>query len=226
MIKKIFLSLIVLLFIIGCTQEPVQEKGPTMVTGAVVGSDVLEEDKGAEEEEEAIDEDTVAIRELLAEGKSVKSISYKYKGPETGANYYDFYVKGDKVRYIPDRGIKSMDEKNSYNAIYLDKAESTAEAYCDDRQCRYKGKKADLRFVEYDMLTPFDWLDKITTAKKVGEELLGARKTWKLEANDNIILWVDTFSYGVPLQIMHNDNKYEFTKMTFNSVKDSDVGVG
>jgi len=210
------LGLMVVLFILGCGQKTIQEKEPAVITGAAVSSDVLKEE--VEEKEKVVD----VVMELLAEGKSVKSLSYQYKGPETGNFYYDFYVKGDKVRYVPDRGIKSVDGKDSYNAIYLDKSESTAEAYCDDRQCVYKGKKTDLRYVEYDILTPFDWLDKITSAEKVSEELIGSRKTWVLEANDGIKVWADTF-YGAPLQIEQNGKKYEFTKMTFNDIKDDDV---
>lgn len=222
--KIIVMAFVFILFVIGCAQEP-ESKGPAAITGAAVSYDVLEEEETEEEkiveEERAVD----VVKELLEEGKTVKSISYKYKGLETGNFYYDFYVKGDKVRYIPDRGTKSLEEEKSYNAVYLDKAESTAEAYCDDRKCVYKGKKADLRFVEYDILTPFDWSDKITTAEKIGEELIGSRNTWKLKANDNIVVWVDIF-YGVPLKITQNDNKYEFTRMTFNDVKDSDVVAG
>ena len=221
--KITFFILIVTLFIVGCTQgplqEPLQEKEPeTPVVSAAESSDVEEEE--VEEEPEAVMDE--AVKELLEEGKAVKSIFYKYKGPDTGNFYYEFYVKWDKVKYIPSREIKSLDEEDSYNAIYLDKMEKTAEAYCDDRQCVYKGKKSDLIYVDYYILTPFDWLDKIITAEKVGEELIGTRKTWKLEANDNIEAWVDVF-YGVLLQVVQNDEKYEFTQMTFNDVKDSDV---
>lgn len=221
--KIIIISLVVLL-IIGCAQEQVvqeqqkTEKEPAVIT-AIDSSDI-EEDKDTREEPEDFIEDDV--KELLTEGKDVKSIFYKYKGPETSANYYDFYVKGDKVKYIPDKEIKSLDEEDSYNAVYLDKAEKTAEAYCDDRQCRYKGKKADLDYAKYNILIPSEWADKITSAEKVGEEKIEKRSTWKIEANDGMTLWVDTF-YGVPLQVMQNDNKYEFAQMAFNTLKDSDV---
>jgi len=221
--KFLFAGLAVILFIIGCTQSQTQEKGPSAITGAVVGSDAIEkeeETKDVEKQEEV--EESDPVKELLELGKSVKSISYQYKGPETGNFFYEFYVKGGNIRYIPDRGISSLDEKDSYNAIYLDKSEYTAMAYCDDRQCVYKGKKADLRYVNYNILTPFEWLDIITSAEKVSEEILGSRNTWKLKANNGITAWVDVY-YGMPLQITQNDKKYEFIKMVFNSLKDSDV---
>lgn len=220
--KIVFLGLVVL-FIIGCAQEQaIQEKKPAVITEDKSSSIGEKEDTVPQETEDPIEEE---VKDLLEEGKDVKSISYNYKGPETNNFYYEFYVKGDKVKYLPERELKSLDREDSYNSIYLDKAESTAEAYCDARQCVHKGKKADLRYVEYDISTPFDWLDKITSAEKVSEELIGSRKTWKINANDNIELWIDTF-YGVPLQVVQNSNKYEFSKMVLNNLKDSDVVPG
>jgi len=210
----------------GCGQSSTQEKGPSAITGAVIGSDAIEEAETKQEviieNKEEVEQETDPVKELLELGKSVKSIFYEYKGPETGNFYYEFYVKGDNIRYIPDRGISSLDEKDSYNAIYLDKSESTAMSYCEDRQCVYKGKRADLRYVDYDILTPFEWLNIITSAEKVSEEVLGTRNTWKLKANNGITAWVDVYS-GMPLQITQNNEKYEFIKMSFNSLKDSDV---
>lgn len=226
--KTIPLGFFVMMFIIGCAQEPTQEKEPPVTPPPVISPDVS--DKGDETIEQStgekeVEEDSNPVKELLEQGKSVKSISYNYKGPETGNFYYEFYVKGDNVRYIPDRGIKSLDEKDSYNAIYLDKSEKTAQSYCDDRKCVYKGKREDLRYVDYNILTPFEWLDIITSAEKVSEEVLGSRNTWKLKANNGITAWVDVY-YGMPLQITQNGKKYEFTKMVFNSLKDSDVVPG
>jgi len=221
--KLTLLGFFIILFIIGCGQSSTQEKGPSAITGAVIGSDDIKEDKTKQEVIiENKEEDTDPVKELLELGKSVKSISYQYKGPETGNFFYEFYVKGDNIRYIPDRGISSLDEKDSYNAIYLDKSEYTAMSYCDDRKCVYKGKREDLRYVDYNILTPFEWLNIITSAEKVSEEVLGSRNTWKLKANNGITAWVDVY-YGMPLQITQNNEKYEFIKMVFNSLKDSDV---
>ena len=226
--KILFLGLFAILFIMGCGQSSIQEEGPSSITGSVIGSDVIEKEDEpiqeveVEKQEEVKEEVTNPVKELLEQGKSVKSISYKYKGPETGNCYYEFYVKGGNVRYIPDRGIKSVDEKDSYNAIYLDKSEKTAQSYCDDRQCKHKGKREDLSYVDNNILTPFEWINLITSAEKISEEVLGTRNTWKLKADDNIEAWVDVY-YGMPLQITQNSKKYEFTKMVFNSLKDSDV---
>ena len=227
--KLTLLGFFIIWFIIGCGQNSTQEKGPSPITGAVIGSDAVEKEETKQEviieNKEEVEQEADPVKDLLEQGKSVKSISYNYKGPETGNFFYEFYVKGDNARYIPDRGIKSLDEKNSYNAIYLDKSESTAQSYCDDRKCVYKGKKTDLRYVDYNILTPFEWLNIMTSAEKVSEEVLGTRNTWKLKANNGITAWVDVY-YGIPLQITQNGKKYEFIKMSFNSLKDSDVVPG
>ncbi len=220
--KIIFLGLMILLFVIGCVeetvQEPADEKDEPEDTAEVTETeeDIIAEPEGVIEDE---------VKELLEKRESVNSISYKYKGPETENFYYDFYVKDDKIRYLPYRKLKSLSEEDDYNAIYLDKSVETAEAYCDDRQCRFEGKKADLDYGGSYILTPFDWVNGITAAEKTGEELIGSRKTWKITANDGITLWVGTF-YGIPLQVEKNGEKYEFSQMVFNGLEDSDVVPG
>ena len=85
-----------------------------------------------------------------------------------------------------------------------------------------KGKKDPLNYEEFYINTPFDWLDKIEYAEKLGEELIDKRKTFRLSTDNAGIVWIDTF-FGVPLQVEYEDNKYQFTKMTFNDVKDENL---
>src|SRR3989338_6244174 len=71
------------------------------------------------------------IKDLLAKAETrAKSASYLYQGPETGTNLYQFYVKGDKIRYIPSRSLKSLDRQDSFDSIFIDKAAKTARQYC------------------------------------------------------------------------------------------------
>ena len=51
-------------------------------------------------------------------------------------------------------------------------------------------------------------------AKKVGEEVIDSRNTWKIETN-NGILWVDTF-YGIPLKVDSGGNIYKFEQLAVN----------
>ena len=164
---------------------------------------------------------SVDVRDLLERHKTrVKSIYYKYRGPETGTNFHEFYVKGGKIKYKPYLELKSLDREDSYDTIFIDKTSKTAQSYCVAAYCAYKGKKADLNYGSAYIATVFDWIS-VASAKKVGEEFIDDRSTWKLET-DSGILWVDTF-YGIPLKAESNGKTYKFEQISVNSVQDSDV---
>lgn len=161
------------------------------------------------------------VRDLLSMHKTrVQSVSYKYKGPESGDFLYDFYVKGQKIKYSPQRDKKYFDKEDSYNYIFIDKANKTAESYCL-QVCPYPGKKGDLNYDGVYVSTILDWIDEITSAEKVGEEALDNRNTWKLDTNKGIF-WVDTF-YGVPLKVESSGKTYRFYQVAVNSVTDADT---
>jgi len=174
-------------------------------------------------EESVEDKISSEVSEVLGiADKKVKSISYKYKGPETKDFFYEFFVKENKIKYILDPTYKVIGaDDDAYDTIYLNNELKKAEGYCDNRKCIGKGKKADLVYDDVYIWTPFDWLNDIESAEKVGEELIDKRSTWKLSTN-KFIIWIDTF-FGVPLQVEFRDNLYHFEKIIFNQVKDEDV---
>ncbi|MEK6983610.1 MAG: hypothetical protein AABX33_03480 [Nanoarchaeota archaeon] len=165
------------------------------------------------------------VKELLLKSKTkISSVYYTYRGPETtikGDNYYEFYVKGNKVKYKPAFETKVFDQKDSFDSIFFDTAAKTAESYCSAAFCTYKGKKADLNYGQSYILSVLDWIDYITRAKKVGEEIIDDRSTWKIDTDVGMI-WIDTF-YGVPLKIESGGKTYRFQSISVNSVTDSDV---
>lgn len=162
------------------------------------------------------------VKQLLDKSKTrVSNIYYKYKGPETEDNYYDFYIKGVKIRYLPARKLQVLDRQDSYNSIYINTADKTAKSYCDDRTCIYKGMKSALDYDKTYIFTIFDWTNGITKADKVGEEVIDDRTTWKVQTNEGT-LWLDTF-YGIPLKIESNGKIYRFQQLNVNGVQNSDV---
>lgn len=162
------------------------------------------------------------VKELLDKSKTrVKNIYYRYRGPETGTNLFEFYVKDTKIKYLPARELKILDKPESYNAVYIDSTAKTAQTYCDDRTCLYKGKKSDLNYNSAYIMTISDWAGSITSAQKVGEEVIDDRSAWKIETNKGT-MWVDTF-YGIPLKIESGNSKFRFEQLGVNSVQNSDV---
>ena len=161
------------------------------------------------------------IEELLEKSKTrVKNVYYKYRGPETGSNFHEFFIKGSKIKIKPYLEIKTLDKPGSYDSIFIDKTARTSASYCEAVYCAYRGKKQDLNYGQAYIPTIFDWIE-VEQAAKVGEEVIDSRSTWKLETNLGT-LWIDTF-YGIPLKVESNGNTYRFEQISVNSVQDSDV---
>lgn len=206
-------------YLVSCTSQPVQQQPaqPKAEVKAPAQAPAAEPPKP-----EPVDEVSAEVKDLLAKSQTrVQSIFYKYKGPETGDDFYDFYIKGVKIKYNPYLPIKTLDKPESYDSIFIDSVAGTAQSYCMAAYCAYKGKKEDLIYKDVYIQTVFDWIADLTIAKKVGEEVIDSRSTWKIETNKGF-LWVDSF-YGIPLKAESGGKTYRFQKIAVNSVQDSDV---
>ena len=210
-INLTFSFAVILLLIASCA--PAQE-APKTESGAIAKTQTSIREKPAA----AIAAD---VKDLLnRHNTKVGSIYYKYRGPETGSNFYEFYIKGNKIKYKPYLELKTLEQPKSYDSIFIDKAARTAQSYCTAAYCAYKGKKADLVYNDAYIATAFDWLDAIS-AEKVGEEVIDSRSTWKI-STDKGILWIDTF-YGMPLKAESGGKIYKFEQLGVNSAADEDV---
>ena len=221
MVKKylVVFFVVILAFVVSCT--PVQQAAPT--APAAPKAEVNVNPSAATPTTQQPSQDISAeVEGLLNKSKTrVKSIYYKYKGPETGNDFYDFYVKDTKIKYKPALEIKTLDTADSYDTIFIDKTARTAASYCVATYCAYKGKKQDLSYDDAYILTIFDWVSDLTEANKVGEEVIDDRNTWKIETNKGI-LWIDTF-YGIPLKAESGGKTYRFQQISANSIADADV---
>lgn len=165
---------------------------------------------------------TAEVKELLDKSKTkVRSVSYRYYGPETGADFYEFYLKDSKIKYLPNLELKTLDMPDSYDTIFIDKSLKAAESHCVAAYCTYKGKKQDLNYDNVYISTIIDWVSGLTYAKKIGEEVIDDRSTWKIDSSKGT-LWIDTF-YGIPLKADSDGKSYRFQQISVNSVQDSDV---
>jgi hypothetical protein len=224
--KIFYIVLIVLILVISACVQTAEtpEKSTEPVNGGTI-----EESGGINEE---TPEEVPEVKEMSAEVKQllsiadtkVESLRYSYKGPQTGDYIWDFVVKGDNIKYFPIPDYKTIDiDDDAYDTIYINKESKTVEGYCDARKCHVKGKKADLNYDDVYVWTPLDWLENIEYAEKIGEELIGGRRsTWKLSTSNLGTVWVDSF-YGVPLQAELEGNKYQFLNIVFNDVTDEEV---
>jgi len=207
-----------LVLIVSCA--PAQE-APKTATAPKTESSAEAKTQATTTQEKPAGEIAADVKDLLSKHKTkITGVYYKYRGPETGSNFHEFYVKGNKIKYNPSLETKTLDRPDSYDAIFIDKVAKTAQSYCTAAYCTYKGKKDNLNYDDAYIGTVFDWLS-VTSAKKVGEEVIESRSTWKIET-DKGILWVDTF-YGIPLKADSSGKTYRFEQLAVNSVTDADV---
>lgn len=212
------------LLLIGCSQkqvsltEPELEEDLSPVTGNVISYTAVTENEQPLENYMPRND----ILFVLQQAKKTESLSYGYRGPETGPAYYKLYVKGARMKIVPQQKSKLLSKEDSYDAIYVDKLKETAKSYCDHRRCRFKGKKKDLDFDDFNYETPSEWLGKVKTSEKIGEEVIDSKKVYKYKANDDMLIWIETY-YGLPLRVEHQGDVYEFSKIAVNKVDDSDV---
>lgn len=161
------------------------------------------------------------VQQLFDKSKTkVQSVYYKYRGPETGNDFHEFFIKGTKIKYKPALELKALDKPESFDSIFIDTSAKTAASYCEAVYCYYKGKKQDLNYDDAYIDTIFDWIN-VAQATKVSEELIESRSTWKIQTEKGFI-WVDTF-YGIPLRAEADGNIYKFEQLATNGVQDSDV---
>ena len=207
-----------LLLLLGCTVTPNQPVHaiPKNAENPIIykPSDV----KSAQAVQQNIPDE---IKELFNKSSKIKSIYYKYRGPQTGANFFEFYLKGSIIKYEPFCNVRALDEHDSYDFIFIDTSAKTAQAYCEAAYCANRGKKKDLEYADVYITTIFDWTKGIIDARKIGEEIIDDRNTWKIETN-NGIMWVDTF-YGIPLKVESGGKTFRYQQIAVNSLQDSDV---
>ena len=215
--KKVLVLLLVIAFLaISCAPQYVCPNGVTVDDPKSCGS-VKEAPSGGEM--------VIApeVQKILAKSSNVKSLSYNYKRVDLPlVKPLQFWTKGDAVkRELPVQ--TEVLNKNEMDVVIFNTVAKTANAYCESKKfCIKTGDRGAVEYDQYYVNTPLDWKEMIVSAKKVAEEQIADRKVWKLLANENITLWMDTF-YGLPLRVDVGSERHEFQEPIFNSVEDDDV---
>jgi len=222
----LYISLVVLVLLVGCAQTPTTEE--PAVTIPVESTEPAEEpvETAPEEIEEIQAEEQITkipndVKEILEKGKKLKSYFYNYKSPESDLAY-GIYVKANKIRIDPPE-IVNIGGGRFYNKIYLDTEQKTAEAYCKGySDCGNNlGKITDLTYEDAYIETPIDWLEKVTEAELLDERQVEGRDAIYIKTNIGNTI-VESY-YGFLYNLEDNNKKWEFTDVSFNSVTDADV---
>ncbi|HLD79363.1 MAG TPA: hypothetical protein VJA18_02290 [Candidatus Nanoarchaeia archaeon] len=213
--KKIFTLLLVVFFLAGCT--PTQYVCPD-------GSTVENVELCPKPQQPVELKIPPEIEEILAKTSNVKSISYTYRRLDRPTeNVLQFWIKGPIVkRELPVQ--TEVYQKNEMDVVTFNIIDKTATAYCESKKfCIKIGEIGPVDYDQYYIKTPFEWREEIISAEKITEEIIEKRKVWLLKANDDVLMWVDTY-YGLPLRVEVGSERHEFEEFVFNAVKDEEVG--
>lgn len=163
------------------------------------------------------------VQEILDQRKDIASMSYDYKRVDKPLERsFQFWIKGVMVKreLLVEKKILN---NNEMDVVIFNTAGRTANLYCESQKyCIKAGDIGAADYGQYYIKTPFDWAEEIVSAEKASEELIFGRKVWVLTVNQNISMWVDTFS-GLPLRVDVGDERHEFGIPVFNRVEDDDV---
>ena len=168
------------------------------------------------QEEEPITEIEGDELQQAIKNAEIKIRSYQYRHKDPSGKQYDIFVKGNKMK---------IDYISKDNVIYLDTDKQTAEEYCivHSRCGREWGKIADLDYHNTYILTPLDWLERITQSTKITDGFYYGKDGLKLDTDIGEIT-VDK-SFGFIYSLKQDGKEYLFLDAVFNNVDDSDVNI-
>ena len=157
----------------------------------------------------------------------VKDLKFGYVESPRSLPKYVYLVSREEVKVfvIPKELIGS----ESIDTVYLDLEAKTATGYCEefnrdncpDRDKAFEG----LVYEDYEIETPFEWIDSIESAYLSGiNRMLEGRNVHEMiftrEGIDGS-MYVDDF-YGVPVEISWNGVEYAFRDLAVNSANKGD----
>jgi hypothetical protein len=232
---KLAIILITILFLVGCTQ-PITE-----TFTCPDGTEVQDETQCPQEQEPEVQPPTQVqepevnseITELINKGQQQDNYKYSFVGSELSNRgklepvpSYDVYINNNQMKIVYDDNIL-LTEDTFYNEIYYNSEETIGFCPADGR-CGYNGKAYILPYNDHvPEFTPLSLLSDIpSNAEKFGESTQDGRKMTIIEYN-NKRMTIDSF-YGLPVEVITFDgetvtHKYNFNRLTVNTVKDSDV---
>src|SRR3989344_8656190 len=140
---------------------------------------------------------------------------------------YEFFIKGNRMKVVLARPEFNTN-KEKFDTIYFDTSSKSAVAYCEKRVniCDDSSKGLFILYSDYYMLTPVDWITNVKQEKVIRTEYVNDRQASLIEfiyKDESVKIWIDE-TYSLPAKIeLSTYEKYYFTYINFNTVKDEDV---
>lgn len=233
----LIVALILGVLLIGCkvAEEPVEE-GVEAVSGPEVEiyEQISEKEPAPKKAEPELPPLSQELLDLIAKAEGIGSIEYsygEYKPGEAGI-FMHVYVREDKIKQVFSIRGGTYTPGTMYDSVYLDLAEKTVKAYCEDiEDCEDTDALIPVNYNDFIVETPLSLLRTIKYGEIKGSAMFGNREAIIIEfineQGNKQRVWLWNY-WGVPIkyEIYSADGerikKVEYKGMIVNQLKSSD----
>ncbi|MBN1157375.1 hypothetical protein JXA85_07155 [Candidatus Woesearchaeota archaeon] len=164
------------------------------------------------------------VQEIIDGSRTIKSLTYMHYWSDNLRMGESYFIKGNLIKR------KLADIENYYerdiDTVYLDMETKTAEAYCErsSKRCYDKNQPFEVKYADFYVKTPLDWVNEIVYARAVGSEDIENKPVTVIEFRSRTVegkMWLR--GAGVPMKVQIDNKTYEFSSLVVNSLSDEDV---
>lgn len=170
---------------------------------------------------------TDAAKVLFDKSAKVNSMQFYYvESPNTMPDN-KYYMSRQKMR-IELKTKAKFNATTLYDTVYLDLVNKIGWGYCEENSgiCPDRNKIYDIDYNKHIIITPFEWLDRITWADVTAKSKLidnrnAVEVSFKIKDNEGS-MFVDSF-FGIPMYVTYNGKIFDYRSITMNMVSDSQL---
>jgi len=169
-----------------------------------------------------------SVKALFDKSAKVNNMLFYYIESPNVAPDNKYYMSRDKMKVVLRTKVK-FDPTSQYDTVYLNLVGKTAIAYCEERMsglCLDRNRIYDADYDKYIIITPFEWLKRITWADLTGKSKTlyqrnAVEVAFKIKDKEGS-MFVDGF-FGIPMYVTYNGKTFDYREITANMVNESDL---
>jgi len=171
---------------------------------------------------------TDAAKTLFDKSSKVKSLQFYYVESPNSMPDSKYFMSKEKMKVVLTTK-QQFDPSSPYDTVYLDLVAKTAMAYCENRDsalCADKNRIYDAKYDDFIIITPFEWLNRITwadvtTKSKTIDNRNAVEVSFKIKESTGS-MFVDGF-FGIPMVVTFNGMTFDYREMAVNMVNSTDL---
>ncbi len=172
---------------------------------------------------------TDSVKTLFEKSAKVNDMLFYYIETPNIAPDNKYFMSRDKMKIELREKVK-LDPSNQFDTVYLDLVGKTGIAYCEERSpaglCPDRNKIYDADYNKYMIITPFEWIKRITWADVTGKSKTLYQRN-AIEVNFKIkdvqgSMFVDGY-WGIPMYVTYNGKTFDYRDIAVNMLNESEL---